>query len=282
MVLSLWEIGRACRHSVDCIVPKAWPIGKLAAWGRVVRVDGVHLEMAASSGIVARIVVRGRTLTSERRWAGQAQSVQKERTMTKLLIATNNRGKVREYEDLLAGLPVEITFPAQEGLSLDVEESGQTFEENACLKAQAFARHSGLLTLADDSGLEVDALAGAPGVYSARYAGPGASDADRYRKLLAALDQVPEGQRSARFRCVIAVARPDGRVETVAGACEGQIGFEPRGDHGFGYDPVFLVTDQGGKTMAELPPDVKNWISHRARAVDAVRPILARLLQELV
>lgn len=202
--------------------------------------------------------------------------------MTKLLIATNNRGKVREYEELLPDLPVEITFPAREGQWLEVEESGDTFEENACIKARAFARHSGLLTLADDSGLEVDALGGAPGVYSARYAGPGASDADRYHKLLEALAQVPEGQRSARFRCVIAVAWPDGRVETAAGACEGQIGFEPHGDYGFGYDPVFLVADQDGKTMAELPPDVKNRISHRARAVDAVRPILARLLQESV
>lgn len=200
--------------------------------------------------------------------------------MTRLLIATNNRGKVREYQELLAGLPLEITFPAEEGYWLEVEESGETFEENACLKARAFARHSGLLTLADDSGLEVDALGGAPGVYSARYAGPGASDADRYRKLLADLAEVPEDQRSARFRCVIAVARPDGRVETAAGACEGQIGFEPRGDYGFGYDPVFIVAGQGGKTMAELAPDVKNRISHRARAVDAVRPILERFLQE--
>lgn len=200
--------------------------------------------------------------------------------MTRLLIATKNRGKVREYQELLAGLPLEITFPAEEGYWLEVEESGETFEENACLKARAFARHSGLLTLADDSGLEVDALGGAPGVYSARYAGPGASDADRYRKLLADLAEVPEDQRSARFRCVIAVAWPDGRVETAAGACEGQIGFEPRGDYGFGYDPVFIVAGQGGKTMAELAPDVKNRISHRARAVDAVRPILERLLQE--
>lgn len=200
--------------------------------------------------------------------------------MTRLLIATKNRGKVREYHELLAGLPLEITFPAEEGRWLEVEESGETFEENACLKARAFARHSGLLTLADDSGLEVDALGGAPGVYSARYAGPGASDADRYRKLLADLAEIPEDQRSARFRCVIAVAWPDGRVEMAAGACEGQIGFEPRGDYGFGYDPVFIVAGQDGKTMAELAPDVKNRISHRARAVDAVRPILERLLQD--
>ncbi len=198
---------------------------------------------------------------------------------TKLLVATHNRGKVREYEELLAGLPVEITFPAREGLDLDVEETGTTFAANARLKATAFARASGLLTLADDSGLEVDALDGAPGVHSARYAGPGTSDTDRYRKLLAALTGVPTGQRTARFRCVIALARPDGTVYTADGICEGEIGFEPRGEHGFGYDPVFVVAGYGGQTMAELPPDLKNRISHRARAVENARPILARILE---
>lgn len=203
--------------------------------------------------------------------------------MKRLLVATQNPGKLREYQTLLADLPVEWAGLRDVGLAgMDVPETGATFAENAGLKASAYARAAGRLTLADDSGLEVDALGGAPGVFSARYAGPGASDADRYHKLLAALAQVSEGQRSARFRCVIAVARPDGRVETAAGVCEGQIGFEPRGDYGFGYDPVFLVADQDGKTMAELSPDVKNRISHRARAVDAVRPILARLLQESV
>ena len=189
----------------------------------------------------------------------------------KLLVATNNPGKVREYEELLTGLPFRVTYPAQEGIDLEVEESGATFEENARLKALAFARASGLLTLADDSGLEVDALGGAPGVYSARYAGPGAGDADRYRKLLGELAAVPEGRRAARFRCVIALAWPDGTVRTVEGTCEGQIGFVPRGEHGFGYDPVFIVDGRGGQTMAELPPEVKNRISHRARAVEALR-----------
>jgi len=187
--------------------------------------------------------------------------------MVKLLVATNNPGKVREYEDLLVGLPLEVTFPAQEGIALEVEESGATFEENARLKALAYARASGLLTLADDSGLEVDALGGAPGVRSARYAGAGASDADRYQKLLDALVGVPEAQRTARFRCVVALAWPDGTVRTAEGRCEGQIGLAPRGEHGFGYDPVFIVDGFGGQTMAELPPEVKNRISHRARAV---------------
>ena len=187
--------------------------------------------------------------------------------MVKLLVATNNPGKVREYEELLAGLPLEVTFPAREGITLQVDESGATFEENARLKALAYARASGLLTLADDSGLEVDALGGAPGVRSARYAGSGASDADRYQKLLDAMAGVPDDQRTARFRCVVALAWPGGAVRTAEGRCEGRIGWAPRGEHGFGYDPVFVVDGFGGQTMAELVSEVKNRISHRARAV---------------
>jgi len=190
--------------------------------------------------------------------------------MLKLLVATNNPGKVREFEELLVGLPFEVTFPAREGIALEVEESGATFEDNARLKALAFARASGLPTLADDSGLEVDALGGAPGVWSARYAGPGAGDADRYQKLLNALAAVPDVRRTARFRCVVALAWPDGAVRTAEGRCEGQIGWAPRGEHGFGYDPVFIVDGFGGQTMAELPPEIKNRISHRARAVQAM------------
>ncbi len=196
----------------------------------------------------------------------------------KLLVATNNPGKVRELKELLAELPVEITFPAREGLDLEVHETGGTFEENARLKALAYAQAGGLLTLADDSGLEVDALDGAPGVYSARYAGSGATDADRYRKLLAAMADIPPGQRTARFRCVVALAQPDGAVYTATGVCEGEIGFAPRGTHGFGYDPIFLVQGFGGQTMAELAPEVKNRISHRARAVLALRPVLEQLI----
>jgi XTP/dITP diphosphohydrolase len=195
----------------------------------------------------------------------------------KLLIATNNPGKVREYKELLADLPVEITFPAHEGLVLEVKESGETFKENAQLKAIAYARASGLLTLADDSGLEVDALGGEPGVRSARYAGPQANDIDRYRKLLAALAAVPQEQRTARFRCVVAVAQPDGTTYTATGTCEGEIGFAPRGEHGFGYDPIFILAGGSGQTMAELAPDVKNRTSHRARATEAIRPILVHL-----
>lgn len=198
--------------------------------------------------------------------------------MTKLLIATHNPGKVREYEALLAGLGLEITFPPAEGLALTVEETGDTFEENARIKARAYAAASGLLTLADDSGLEVDTLGGAPGVRSARYAGPGASDRDRYLRLLAALSDVPAGQRAARFRCVIALAWPNGEARTASGTCEGEIGFAPHGAHGFGYDPIFIVAGYGGQTMAQLDPEVKNRISHRARAAAAARPLLEEML----
>jgi XTP/dITP diphosphohydrolase len=202
--------------------------------------------------------------------------------LTKLLIATNNPGKVQEYEELLTGLPVplEITFPPRLGLVLEIDESGETFEENARIKALSYAQASGLLTLADDSGLEVDALEGAPGVRSARYAGPDASDIDRYLKLLDALIKVPAGQRSARFCCVVAVAQADGTVHTADGTCEGEIGFAPRGEHGFGYDPVFVVDGYGRQTMAELHPKLKNRISHRAAAVKAARCFLLRLLDE--
>jgi XTP/dITP diphosphohydrolase len=203
--------------------------------------------------------------------------------LTKLLVATNNPGKVREYEELLTDLPetLDVTFPAREGLTLEVEESGETFEENARIKALAYAQASGLISLADDSGLEVDALGGAPGIHSARYAGPATSDVDRYRKLLDALANVPAGQRSARFRCVVALALPDGTVHTADGLCEGEIGFAPRGEHGFGYDPVFVAKGHGGRTMAELPPDVKNEISHRALALLAIQPVLRKLILEL-
>ncbi|MFC2046329.1 RdgB/HAM1 family non-canonical purine NTP pyrophosphatase [Chloroflexota bacterium] len=198
--------------------------------------------------------------------------------MITLLIATSNPGKVREYEKLLVGLPVAITYPAQEKLALEVDECGDTFEENARIKALAFARASCLLTLADDSGLEVDALGRAPGVRSARYAGPHATDADRNRKLLAELKDVPAAERSARFGCVVALARPDGRMHTDEGTLEGMIGFAPRGEHGFGYDPLFIVDGYDGLTLAELGPELKNRISHRAQAVAAARPSLERIL----
>lgn len=200
--------------------------------------------------------------------------------MRKLLVATHNQGKVREYRELLADLPLEVTYLDPEGITVEVEETGATFEENARLKATAYAGLSGYWTWADDSGLEVDALGGAPGVYSARYAGPDATDADRYRKLLAALTAVPWGRRTARFRCTVALATPDGEVRTVDGVCEGVIAFGPAGSNGFGYDPVFYFPERN-QTMAQLPPEVKNQVSHRARAAQGALALLKDMVSAI-
>ena len=196
----------------------------------------------------------------------------------KLLVATHNPGKVREYQTLLADLPLEVTYLDAEGITLEVEETGHTFAENAVLKATTYARASGLWTWADDSGLEVDALGGAPGVYSARYGAPGASDADRYRKLLDALTGVPWARRTARFRCVVALTTPAGDVQTADGACEGIIAFGPAGSNGFGYDPVFYLPDWG-QTMAQLPAETKHEISHRGRAARAAEKRLEAMIR---
>jgi XTP/dITP diphosphohydrolase len=193
--------------------------------------------------------------------------------MEKLLLATNNQGKIEEYRYLLKGILYELVTPAQVGLKMDVPESGVTYAENACLKAVALAAAGKLLTLADDSGLEVDALNGEPGIHSSRYAGDGASDADRVAFLLAKLKDVPAAQRTARFCCVIAIAGLEGRTALCTGSCEGLITFAPRGQEGFGYDPVFYFPDLK-KTMAELPPEVKNRISHRALAAREAVKIL--------
>jgi len=195
----------------------------------------------------------------------------------KLLIATNNWGKIKEYEQLLQGLPLELTLPAAENIVLEVAETGETFAENALLKARAFAESSGLATLADDSGLEVDALGGAPGIYSARYDGNAGTDVSRYTRLLHNLEAVPWENRGARFRCVIALAVPGAPLAQPIGEgkCEGFIARAPAGQHGFGYDPVFFVP-QFGASMAQLPPEIKNQISHRARAVQAARTLLVQ------
>lgn len=195
--------------------------------------------------------------------------------MLQLLIATHNRGKLHELLPLLGDLPIHLVTPHDLGLHLEVEETGTTYAENARLKAAAFAQASGLLTLADDSGLEVDALGGAPGVYSARYAGEGASDAARRARLIHALRAVP-APRPARFRCVIAIAQPNGTIAYFEGVCEGEILLEERGTHGFGYDPLFFLPEPGC-TMAELPSAVKNQVSHRARAAQAARLFLHQL-----
>jgi len=183
----------------------------------------------------------------------------------KLLLATNNRGKARELKELLRELPMELVLPGELGITAEVDETGSSLEENARLKATVLAKESRLLALADDSGLEVDALGGEPGPLSARYAGEGASDKERVEFLLAKLKGVPREKRTARFRCVIAIATPEGKVELCFGECQGLITFGPRGEKGFGYDPVFYFPGLD-KTMAELPLEVKNKVSHRGEA----------------
>jgi XTP/dITP diphosphohydrolase len=195
--------------------------------------------------------------------------------MPKLLLATNNKAKVREYKHMLKELPFELVLPAELGIKAEVDEIGESLEENAILKATTLARESRLLTLADDSGLEVDVLGGEPGRLSARYAGEGASDSDRIDYLLSRLKGVPEEKRSARFRCVIAIAQPGGEVELCSGECHGVITLEPRGEEGFGYDPVFYLP-QLGKTMAELTLEAKNKVSHRGRAASEAIELLGR------
>jgi XTP/dITP diphosphohydrolase len=196
----------------------------------------------------------------------------------KFLVATSNAGKQREYRTLLSALPVEIIFPDDLGISLEVEEDGATFRENAAKKAVALAQASGLLALADDSGLEVDALGGEPGVRSSRYAGEGANDPRRRAFLLEKLRGVPP-PRKARFVCVIAIAPPGVEVRYAEGECRGEITLAQRGTNGFGYDPIFQPEGHS-QTMAELTPAEKNRISHRARAAEAAIPILQELFSK--
>lgn len=195
----------------------------------------------------------------------------------KLLLATNNEAKIREYKSLLSNLACELVTLADLGIASKVNEVGGSLEENARLKATALAAESHLAALADDSGLEVDALGGKPGRLSARYAGEGASDEERVNYLLSQLKGVPWEKRSARFRCVIAIATPSGGVELCSGECRGVIAFEPRGEQGFGYDPVFYLPELN-KTMAELPLETKNQVSHRGQAARKVYQVLERLM----
>lgn len=197
--------------------------------------------------------------------------------MTRLLLATTNRGKAAEYQSLLEGLDLELVTLDQVGISQEAPENYATFEENARSKAGFYSALSGLLTLADDSGLEVEALGGEPGVRSSRYAGDNATDADRVNFILKKLNGVPCEKRSARFRCVIAIADPAGKIETVEGECRGCISLEPKGENGFGYDPVFYLPEHS-RTIAELAPGLKNEISHRGRAAKKVLIILEKHL----
>ena len=195
--------------------------------------------------------------------------------MRDVLVATTNRGKLREYEELLGDLAMTLRaltdLPAPPA---EPPEDADTFAENAIAKARAYALETGLVTVADDSGLEVAALGGAPGVRTKRYFGDDIGDAERNRRLLEVLHDASD--RRARFVCVIALARPDGRVETFEGVCPGRIATSPAGANGFGYDPVFIA-DGYDRTIAELPSEVKNRISHRGRAAAKLRPRLSRL-----
>ncbi|MCP5099293.1 MAG: XTP/dITP diphosphatase [Chloroflexi bacterium] len=196
----------------------------------------------------------------------------------KLLVATHNQGKVKEFSEMLSDLQMAWLSLDDLGVTNDVEETGITFRDNAILKATAYAQETGLLTLADDSGLQVDALDGAPGVYTARYGGKHLTHAERYQYLLNNIKDVPWDARSARFRCVIVLVSPTGELlGEAAGACEGMIALAPAGDGGFGYDPVFYMPERD-KTMAEVETAVKHQISHRGRAMKQIEPILRRYL----
>jgi XTP/dITP diphosphohydrolase len=198
-----------------------------------------------------------------------------------LVIATGNPGKFSEIAAHLQDLPALLLPLDRVGPLKLPPESGESFQENARLKAVAVARASGYVAVADDSGLEVDALGGRPGVLSARYGGPGASDTDRITLLLQELRTTPEALRTARFRCVIAIAEADGTVQRAEGVCEGRIAHAPRGSRGFGYDPIFEIASLG-KTFAEVDPAVKNRLSHRALALRKAREILEQILHRNV
>ena len=195
----------------------------------------------------------------------------------KLVLASKNPKKLREMNEILSGMGVEVCLQADVGIDIDVEETGSTFEENSLLKAKAVVEASGLPAIADDSGLCVDALNGAPGVYSARYGGEGLDDAGRYRLLLSSM---PMGQaRTAKFVSVITCCFPNGDVLTARGECPGTIAFAPMGEGGFGYDPVFFLPKLK-KTFAQLSPEEKNAISHRGRALEAFQAKLEEYLKK--
>jgi XTP/dITP diphosphohydrolase len=194
-----------------------------------------------------------------------------------LLVASHNSGKIAEYTDLLADLPLQVTSLSEQGVDFEAPETGATFGANACQKAAVYAKLTGLWTWADDSGLEVDALDGRPGVLSARYGGAGLNDGDRIRLLLAELAGVASPDRGARFRCAVCIVDPEGSRILTEDTVEGMIATAPAGEHGFGYDPVFYMPDLE-LTMAQLPPDVKNEISHRGKAARAAKAELGRLL----
>jgi XTP/dITP diphosphohydrolase len=185
--------------------------------------------------------------------------------MTRFIAATKNKGKLKEITEILADFPFAVMSMEQAGINMDIEEDGLTFEENALIKARAVSKASGEIVMADDSGLEVDFLNGAPGIYSSRFAGEGASDEDKNNKLLGLLEGVPLEKRTARFVCAVAVVFSDGRFFTVKSTCEGFINYKPAGINGFGYDPLFYISGYE-KTIAQMDSETKNSISHRGKA----------------
>ena len=193
-----------------------------------------------------------------------------------IILATHNEGKLREIRDLLNGLDIEILSLKDIPQAPVIQETGSSFRENALLKAETIASFTNKLTIADDSGLEVDALDGKPGIYSARFAGENAKDDENNQELLNRMRGVPIEKRGAVFKCAIAIVDPEGKEEIVEGKCSGIIQFEEKGTFGFGYDPLFFVPEYG-KTFAELTPEMKNTISHRAQAIKKLREVLKKI-----
>ena len=199
--------------------------------------------------------------------------IRKDYDIMKLIFATGNENKMREIREILDGKGYEILSMKEAGIDIDVVEDGKTFSENALIKARAICKASGELVLADDSGLEIDALGGEPGIYSARYMGHDTSYVEKNNNLISRLEGVPDEKRTARFVCAMAAVFPNGREEVVVGTMEGRIGYEIVGENGFGYDPIFYLPEYG-KTSAEISPEEKNAISHRGKALRAIAELL--------
>lgn len=193
-----------------------------------------------------------------------------------IIVATKNKGKIKEIKEALKGIDAKILSIDEIGLEIEIEEDGRAYSENAVKKALDVARRTGKTALSDDSGLEIDALNGKPGITSSRFAGINADDRERNLKILEMMKDAPHGKRWARFRCVIAVAEPNGKSYTCEGVCEGEIAESIRGDKGFGYDPIFIVHEYG-KTFGELGPEVKDKISHRAKALKKAKELIKRV-----
>lgn len=197
--------------------------------------------------------------------------------VTKIVFATKNKGKIKEIKEILKDLPVEVLSMEEVNLDIDIVEDGKTFEENALIKARQVMRYTNTIVMADDSGLEVDYLNKAPGIYSARYGGPNATDTDKNFMILKELQDVPEAKRTARFVCAIATVFPDNKEYVVRETIEGRIGYEITGENGFGYDPIFYLPEYN-QTTAEIAPDLKNKISHRGKALKKMKEILKNKL----